>query len=52
MTPKEAEKIYGKRITSQIWESFDLSELEVDYGPEGIDIPDYLWEERYYLLSQ
>lgn len=44
MTPKEADKYYGKDLAQDIWENFDLSRLEVEVTPDGLDIPNYEWE--------
>lgn len=44
MTPKEAEEYYGKELSREIWEQFDLSNLNVRDTPEGLDIPKHEWE--------
>lgn len=50
MTPKEAKLKYGKDISRQIWEEFDLSIINAVDTPEGIDIKDYEWENGYYKI--
>lgn len=44
MTPKEAEEYYGKELSREIWDNFDLSNLNVKDTPDGLDIPKYEWE--------
>lgn len=44
MTPKEADKYYGDDLAREIWENFDLSNLNVELTPDGLDIPKYEWE--------
>ncbi len=47
MTPKEAEKKYGKKIVMDMWEHINLESEKINYSFGGIDIPEYLWEEAY-----
>jgi hypothetical protein len=51
MTPKEAEKKYGKEMARLIWESFDLINIKVSDTLNGLDIPDYEWENIFEILK-
>ncbi len=51
MIIKEAEKKYGKETAMEIWSRFNLNTLEVRDTPEGLDVPDFEWENIYSKLS-
>lgn len=44
MTPKEAEEYYGKELSTEIWDNFDLNKINIKDTPEGLNIPKYEWE--------
>lgn len=52
MIIEEAEKKYGKEMTIEIWDHFDLSKIKIDDTPEGLNVPDYEWETIYNSIKQ
>lgn len=52
MIIKEAEQKYGKEMTREIWDNFDLNNLQVTENYRGLDIADFEWDLIYNHLKQ
>lgn len=51
MTPEEAEKKYGKDVVYKIWNTEWLKTVNCENTPEGLEIPEYEWENAYLNLE-
>lgn len=47
MTPKEAELKYTKDIVANMWDRIKLMDSIIFDSPEGIDIPEDVWEQVF-----
>jgi hypothetical protein len=51
MTPKEAEKLYGKENVADMWEHINLESNNISMKHNDLNIPKYEWEKAYSIIT-